>query len=399
MPKKKNPTILAIESSADETGAAVISVSSPPARRDRGRMRGGILSNIVYSQIKEHSKTGGIVPEVAARAHIPKIIPAIKAALQKAKIKLADIDAIAVTHGPGLVTSLLVGIDTAKALAFALDKPIIPINHLEGHLLSALHNPSQPPLNLRGGVPPLNLRGGKGELFPAVGLVVSGGHTMLVLVKAIGQYKILGETLDDAAGEAFDKIAKIMGIGYPGGPEIARLAEKGDPKKYEMPRPMLDKPNYDFSFSGLKTHVLYLWCDISASSLRGAKRRGNLKRIAAATTKVGPRDDITRADISAGVQQAIVEVLTQKTIRAAKEHRAKSVLLGGGVAANKSLRDTLKAESKKATVYGLLSPDCEFTTDNAGMIALAAAYHFQSGDHTTYDKVKIDPNLKLKSWK
>lgn len=358
--------ILAIETSADETSAAVFTP-------------GGLKSNIIYSQIAQHTKTGGIVPEVAARAHLPKIIPAIKLALAKAKLKLSDIDAIAVTAGPGLAVSLRVGVDTAKALAFALDKPIIPINHLEGHLLSAL--PLTPALS------PLRGRGKKGEeVFPALGLIVSGGHTMLVLIKKIGQYKIIGETVDDAAGECFDKVAKILGLPYPGGPALARLAEKGNPRAFNFPRPMINQKNYNFSFAGLKTAVLYKIQDLRLK----IKGKGQLK------SKILN----LKSGIAASAEQAIVDVLAAKTIRAAREFKVKTVLLGGGVAANKKLRIQLRTEIKKhlqATSYKL--PPSFLTTDNAGMIALAAYHHFLAGHKTTFSKVKADPNLELKSWR
>src|SRR3989344_686008 len=281
--------ILALESSADETTAAIL-LGDTKTKKFR------LLSNTVHSQIAIHQKTGGIVPEVAARNHIVKILPVVSAALTKAKIKLSEIDAIAITAGPGLITSLMIGVDTAKALAFALGKPIIALNHHEGHLLSAL--------------------GGSLQLttynFPALGLVVSGGHTMLVLVEKIGKYKILGATVDDAAGEAFDKIAKIMSLPYPGGPQISRLAKKGNPSAFDFPRPMIDSKNFDFSFSGLKTAVLYF--------IRDSKF------------------NIPNSDLAASVEQAIVDVLVAKTVRAAREYKAKTVLLGGGVSANQKLQ-------------------------------------------------------------
>lgn len=341
--------ILAIETSADETSAAVWS-------------NGKLKSNIIYSQMAAHKKTGGIVPEVAARAHIPKIIPVIKLALKKAQTTLSQIDCLAVTTGPGLITSLMIGVDTAKTLAFALNKPIIPINHLEGHLLSAL--PIRYPLNAK-------------RYLPALGLIVSGGHTMLVLVKAIGRYKILGETVDDAAGEAFDKIAKILGLPYPGGPALAKLAQRGNPKSYNLPRPMLSQKNYNFSFAGLKTAVLYLH-----SSLRSLQ------------------NDEIRADIAASAQQAIVHVLVEKTIRAAKEYKVKTILLGGGVAANKKLRNRLQNRVKQElpkTYY--LIPKTSLTGDNAGMIAQAAYCHHLYGDITTFAKIMANPNLELESWR
>ena len=345
MSKAKKFHILALESSADETSAAVLAGDKKSFK---------LLSNIIASQIKIHQKTGGIVPEVAARAHLPQIIPVIKLALKEAKINLNHINAIAVTSGPGLITSLRIGVDTAKAMAFALSKPIIPINHHEGHLLSALGSSNY------------QLRTTN---YPALGLVVSGGHTMLVLVEKIGRYKILGATLDDAAGEAFDKIAKIMKLPYPGGPQISKLATKGNPQAFDFPRPLINSKDYNFSFSGLKTAVLYF--------MRDSKFK------------------IRNSDLAASVEQAIIDVLVAKTVRAAKQYKAKTVLLGGGVSANRKLRQTL---TKAFPSSDLRLPSSELTTDNAGMIAVAAYYKFINGKTTKFDKVIADPNFTLKNW-
>ncbi|MDP3740986.1 MAG: tRNA (adenosine(37)-N6)-threonylcarbamoyltransferase complex transferase subunit TsaD [bacterium] len=354
--------ILAIESSADETSTAV-------GIGDAESVKFKLVSHIVYSQIKTHRKTGGIVPEIAARAHIPKIIPAIKLALSQARVRLRQIDAIAVTSGPGLITSLMVGVDTAKALAFALGKPIIPINHLEGHLLSALLNSKISNL--------------KSKIFPSLGLVVSGGHTMLVLIKNIGQYKILGQTLDDAAGECFDKVAKILGLPYPGGPELAKLAKRGNPQAIDFPRPMINSNNFNFSFAGLKTSVLY-----------------HVQSLRVPTYAVGTKQSQVQADIAASAEQAIVDVLVEKTVRATKKYKVKTVLLGGGVSANKKLRKTLAKRIKKELPYSkFYIPHSSLTTDNAGMIALAGFHHFLHGHTTAYDKIIADPNLELKSWR
>ncbi len=366
MKKQRKVSLLAIETSADETSAAVLT---------DGKLR----SNIIYSQIAVHRKTGGIVPEVAARNHILKILPVIRQALAQAGVHLREIDAIAVTIGPGLVTSLRIGVDTAKALAFALNKPIIPINHLEGHLLSAL---------------PITYKLSPKTYFPALGLIVSGGHTMLVLIKKIGQYKIIGETVDDAAGECFDKVAKLLGLPYPGGPALAKLAEQGNPRAFDLPRPMLDRKNYDFSFSGLKTAVLYLYNDVIATPTQGRGKQSRDRH------GLRPRDDKLRADIAASLERAIVDVLVAKTIRAAREYKVKTILLGGGVAANKKLRHQLKAAIKKFFPNSkFLIPNSSLTTDNAGMIALAASYHYRYRDLRTFDQVKANPNLELKSWR
>lgn len=371
--KPKQIIILAIETSADETSAAV-------AVGDTKTKTVQLLSNIVYSQIRKHRKTGGIVPEVAARAHIPKIIPAIKLALAQARVHLKNIDCLAVTTGPGLITSLMVGVDTAKALAFALDKPIIPINHLEGHLLSALPLSNSYKLKAK-------------SYFPALGLIVSGGHTMLVLILDLGQYQILGQTLDDAAGECFDKIAKILGLSYPGGPALAKLARKGNPLAFDFPRPMINQHNFNFSFAGLKTAVLYFLRDYPSPS-RGGKDKRKFPSL-----EGRGKGRVKLADIAASVEQAIVDVLVEKTIHAAQKNKVKAVLIGGGVAANQKLRQSLKQRLKKEIPSSdLRLPTSNLTTDNAGMIALTAFYHYLFGDIKTFDKIKADPNLMLKSW-
>jgi N6-L-threonylcarbamoyladenine synthase len=354
--KKTTIKILAIETSADETSAAVLF-------GEKKSKKFQIRSNVVSSQILIHRKTGGIVPEVAARTHLPKILPVIKMALGQAKTNLKEIDYFAVTTGPGLVTSLMVGMDTARALAFALKKPIIAINHLEGHLISALGSAE----NSKFQIP-------NSKFFPALGLVVSGGHTLLVLIKDIGRYQILGETLDDAAGECFDKVAKILGLSYPGGPALARLAEKGNPQAFDFPRPMLKQKNYNFSFAGLKTAVLYFLKNNSPTP--------------------------PRVDVAASVEQAIVDVLVTKTISAAKEYRVKTVLLGGGVSANTKLRATLKSQiGKNLLDTKYLIPNTFLTTDNAGMVAVTAFFHAIHNRVTAFDKVKVDPNWELASWK
>ncbi len=351
-------TILAIETSADETSAAVLQANKQTKLLE-------LKSNVIHSQIHLHQKPGGIVPEVAARAHLPKILPTITLALKNAKLKLKDLNAIAVTAGPGLITSLRIGVDTAKALAFALNIPIIPINHMEGHLLSALIK------NLR------FLDHDREKLFPAVGLTVSGGHTQIVFIRDFGKYKILGKTLDDAAGEAFDKIAKLLSLPYPGGPAISKLAFHGNPQALNFPRPMLGKKGYNFSFAGLKTAVLYHLRDHPIYS----------------------NDFGARADIAASAEQAIVDVLVAKTVRAAKEYKAKTVLLGGGVSANQKLRETLGKEvQKKLPGSKYFIPDLGLSTDNAGMIALAAYFHMQKHNVSRYNQINANPLWSLKSW-
>jgi N6-L-threonylcarbamoyladenine synthase len=332
-PKK----ILAIESSCDETAAAVI-------------VNGRTKSNIIASQAQLHQRFGGVVPEVAAREHVKVIIPTIELALADAKAKLEDIDAIAVTQGPGLMTSLMVGIDTAKTLALALNKPLYPVNHMEAHIYA-------------------NFVESK-IAFPALALIVSGGHTMLVLMKEHGSYKIVGETVDDAAGEAFDKTAKLLDLGYPGGPMISKLAKFGDPKKFDFPRPMIKSGNLDFSFSGLKTAVLY------------ESRKHNL------TEEI-------KAHFAASVQQAIIDILIAKTEQAIGKFKPKTIMLGGGVAANEMLRYEFEKLSKKHRLKCSI-PKFEYCTDNAGMIGLAAYYRIKHKKARTDAAIAALPQMQLK---
>lgn len=339
-------TILGIETSCDETAASVI--------KGRGE-KINVLSNIISSQINIHKKYGGVVPEVAAREHVLNILPVINEALEKAKIK--KIDAIAVSVGPGLITSLIVGIETAKVLSYVWNVPVIGINHVEGHVYA-------------------NFIDNNLIEFPAVVLTVSGGHTMLVLMKDHGKYKTIGETRDDAAGEAFDKAAKLMGLGYPGGPEISKYSEKFKNKnlknKIQLPRPMINSGDFDFSFSGLKTALMY-----------ELKKDKNWKK------KI--------PQYCAEFQQASIDVLISKTIKASKKYNAKTVMLTGGVAANKELREQLKekVESKLDGVKFNM-PALEHTTDNAVMIAVAGYYKSLKKDFTPWQKLKVDCNLELK---
>ncbi|MGE5298185.1 MAG: tRNA (adenosine(37)-N6)-threonylcarbamoyltransferase complex transferase subunit TsaD [Acidobacteriaceae bacterium] len=335
----KNLNILAIETSCDETAAAVI-------------RNGQIISNVIASQADLHAKFGGIVPEVAAREHITAMIPTVDLALRDAGLKLDEIDQIAVTAGPGLMTSLLVGVDTAKALASSARKPLVAINHLEAHVYA-------------------NLVDNKDLKFPAIILVVSGGHTLLVLMKKHGDYKILGETVDDAAGEAFDKTAKLMGLGYPGGPMISRFAEKGNSKAFDLPRPMLKNKTLNFSFSGLKTAVLYEY------------------------QKHKPSEKLTR-DMAASVQQAIVDTLMGKLEQAITLHKPKSIMLGGGVAANKLLRKSFADLANKYRLKFSI-PKFEYCTDNAAMIGLAAYYRLKNKKARVSNETLFpNPQLKLK---
>ncbi|HTJ92320.1 MAG TPA: tRNA (adenosine(37)-N6)-threonylcarbamoyltransferase complex transferase subunit TsaD [Pararobbsia sp.] len=310
--------VLGLESSCDETGLALY---------DSER---GLLAHALHSQIAMHREYGGVVPELASRDHIRRALPLLEQVLDTAHVTLADVDAIAFTQGPGLAGALLVGASIANGLALALDKPVIGIHHLEGHLLSPLLVDAPPP-------------------FPFIALLVSGGHTQLMRVTEVGQYETLGETLDDAAGEAFDKTAKLLGLGYPGGPEVSRMAEFGNPGAVVLPRPMLHSGDLDFSFSGLKTAVL------TAVRKRGAN--------------VCEQD---KADIARGFVDAAVEVLATKSLAALKQTKLKRLVVAGGVGANRQLREALDAAAKRRG-FAVHYPDLSLCTDNGAMIALAGA--------------------------
>jgi N6-L-threonylcarbamoyladenine synthase len=317
--------ILAIETSCDETAMAVVE-----AKGGLTRPRFKVLKNIVSSQIEVHRPYGGVFPTLAKREHI-KNLPVVFEDLKLSEKNIEKIDAIAVTVGPGLEPALWTGITFAKELAKKLDKPLIGANHLEGHLYSPLLSLGEKDPNVK---------------LPAIGLVVSGGHTILLKLNKIDDWKKIGETRDDAVGEAYDKVARMLGMPYPGGPEIERESKKGNAGAIEFPRPMIHHKNYDFSFSGLKTAVMYY-------------TRG--KRLTAKA----------KADIAASFQAAAVDVLVTKTMRAVEEHKAKSILLGGGVAANSLLRETLRAEAKKAGIEFYVS-EMKYSGDNAAMIAASA---------------------------
>ncbi len=308
--------VLGIETSCDETGVAVFDD------------RRGLLAHQVYSQFGIHADFGGVVPELASRDHIRKLLPMIRQVLKKAGISLQELDGIAYTEGPGLIGALMVAAAVARGLGFAIGLPVVGVHHMEGHLLSPMLEEPAPAL-------------------PFVALLVSGGHTMLVEVAEIGCYRVLGETLDDAAGEAFDKTAKLLGLPYPGGPKLARLAENGRPGRFEFPRPLLNRPGCDFSFSGLKTAVMY------------AVRDTDL-------------DDQVRADIALAFQTAVVETLIAKCLRAVEQTAIPRLVVAGGVGANRELRTRLarSIEEQGGEVY---FPRPEFCTDNGAMIAYAGA--------------------------
>ena len=331
--------VLGIETSCDETGIAIF---------DDQR---GILAHQLYSQIKLHADYGGVVPELASRDHIRKTLPLIEAALQQAGCRSEDLDGIAYTAGPGLVGALLVGATIARSLAMAWGKPAIPVHHMEGHLLAPMLEEHTPE-------------------FPFVALLVSGGHTLLVRVDGIGQYKILGESVDDAAGEAFDKTAKLLGLDYPGGAALSRLAEQGTAGRFVFPRPMTDRPGLDFSFSGLKT-------------------------FAANTIRSQGDDDQTRADIAHAFQTAVVDTLAIKCKRALQETGLKRLVIAGGVSANKQLRAELAAVMKKLGGE-VFYPRPEFCTDNGAMIAFAGLQRLKAG-HTTGLEIVVQPRWNLET--
>ncbi|WP_426319194.1 tRNA (adenosine(37)-N6)-threonylcarbamoyltransferase complex transferase subunit TsaD [Pseudoduganella sp. R-43] len=316
--------VLGVESSCDETGLALYDTQR------------GLLSHALHSQVAMHEEYGGVVPELASRDHIRRAIPLLEQALGKAGLQAGEIDAIAYTQGPGLAGALLVGSAIACSLGMALDKPVLGVHHLEGHLLSPLLA-SEPPE------------------FPFVALLVSGGHTQLMRVDGVGQYELLGETLDDAAGEAFDKSAKLLGLGYPGGPAISRMAEFGDPEAYKLPRPILHSKDLMFSFSGLKTAVLTV-----------VNNNGGAANVC----------EQDKANIARGFVDAIVDVLTVKCLSALKQTGLKRLVIAGGVGANAQLRASLNAAARKKH-FKVYYPELEFCTDNGAMIAFAGAMRLQ----------------------
>ena len=318
--------VLGIESSCDETGVAVYDTALPGAA--------GLRAHAVYSQVALHAEYGGVVPELASRDHVRKLLPLIRQTLAEAGMSTRDIDGVAYTAGPGLVGALLVGAGVARALAWALEVPAVGVHHMEGHLLAPLMEDDPPQA-------------------PFVALLVSGGHTQLVAVDAIGAYRLLGETLDDAAGEAFDKTAKLMGLPYPGGPQLAKLAESGTPGAYRFARPMTDRPGLDFSFSGLKTQVLLAWRD-------------------------SDQGEQTRADIARGFEDAVVDTLAIKCERALDAAGSDTLVVAGGVGANRRLRGKLQAMCE-ARGGRACFPRPALCTDNGAMIAFAGALRLQAG--------------------
>ena len=336
---EKDTLILAIVSSCDDTAASVVK---------NGRC---VLSNIISSQIAIHTLYGGVVPEIASRKHIEKINQVVEAALKEADVTLDDIDAIGVTYGPGLVGALLVGVAEAKAIAYAKKKPLVGVHHIEGHVsANYIEHPDLEP--------------------PFLCEIISGGHTHLVIVKDYGSFEILGRTRDDAAGEAFDKVARAIGLGYPGGPKIDKLAKEGNPHAIDFPRAHMEDAPYDFSFSGVKSAVL--------NHLNKCRMTG---------------EPIVEADIAASFQQAVVDVLVDNAIRAAKDYHMDRLAIAGGVASNGALRAAMEAACEKEGIR-FYRPSPIFCTDNAAMIGVAAYYEYQKGTRHGWDLNAV-PNLKL----
>ncbi|RDI37911.1 tRNA (adenosine(37)-N6)-threonylcarbamoyltransferase complex transferase subunit TsaD [Falsibacillus pallidus] len=336
----KDTIVLGIETSCDETAAAVIKNGTE------------ILSNVVASQIESHKRFGGVVPEIASRHHVEQITIVIEEALKEASVGFSDIDAIAVTEGPGLVGALLVGVNAAKALAFAHGIPLVGVHHIAGHIYA-----NRLIADMK---------------FPLISLVVSGGHTELVYMKEHGSFEVIGETRDDAAGEAYDKVARTLNLPYPGGPHIDRLAQEGQPT-LKLPRAWLEEGSYDFSFSGLKSAVI--------NTLHNAEQRG---------------ETIEPQDLAASFQESVIDVLVTKTLKAVEEYKVNQVLLAGGVAANKGLRSALESAFAEIKDVELIIPPLALCTDNAAMIAAAGTVLFEKGNRGNY-AMNAHPGLDIES--
>ena len=336
--------VLGIETSCDETGVAIYDTER------------GLVADTLYSQIAMHAEYGGVVPELASRDHTRRLLPLIQQVLDEAGLTREQLDAIAYTAGPGLVGALMVGASTAHGMARALDIPVLGVHHMEGHLMAPMLEDSPPD-------------------FPFVALLVSGGHTQLVEVQGQGRYRLLGESVDDAAGEAFDKTAKMLGLPYPGGPQVAALAESGNPQRFRFPRPMTDRPGLDFSFSGLKTHTL--------TTLRQLEKNGEL-------------DEQARADVARAFEEAVVDTLVIKCRRALDDTGLKRLVMAGGVSANSRLRERLSLEAGKrgAQVY---YPRGRFCTDNGAMIALAGAHRLLAGERDEIGQMKAVPRWPMET--
>ncbi|HRY36838.1 MAG TPA: tRNA (adenosine(37)-N6)-threonylcarbamoyltransferase complex transferase subunit TsaD [Candidatus Magasanikbacteria bacterium] len=329
--------ILAIESSCDDTSVALVDCSA------KGFF---VIEEKTASQINLHKKYGGVIPEIAGRLHAEKIVPLIEEVLKKGKP-----DVIAVASGPGLITGLIVGVETARNLSYFFKKPLVSVNHLEGHIHS---------VEIKSKI-----------VYPALALIVSGGHTELILIKKPGTYKLIGATLDDAAGECFDKVAKMLNLTYPGGPKISAFAQKGNRQAIDLPRPMLNQNNFNFSFSGLKTAALY---HLQKNPIKNEKELN---------------------DFCASLEESIIEVLTEKTIRAGLKYKTKSIILSGGVSANKYLRETLSRKTKEKLGLNLLVPEFQYCMDNAVMSAIAGYYKAKKKKFTDWKKIKADPTWEI----
>ncbi|WP_372613663.1 tRNA (adenosine(37)-N6)-threonylcarbamoyltransferase complex transferase subunit TsaD [Halomonas sp.] len=338
--------VLGIETSCDETGVAVFDTAH------------GLVADALYSQVAMHADYGGVVPELASRDHTRRLLPLIRQVLEEAGLQRRELDAIAYTAGPGLVGALMVGAATAHGMARALSIPVLGVHHMEGHLLAPMLEEAPP-------------------AFPFVALLVSGGHTQLVEVQGLGRYRLLGESVDDAAGEAFDKAAKMLGLAYPGGPHLARLAERGDPTRLRFPRPMTDRPGLDFSFSGLKTHTL--------TAIRKLEAEGGL-------------NDQARADVARAFEEAVVDTLVIKCRRALDDTGLKRLVVAGGVSANSRLRERLESETHKRGARAYY-PRGRFCTDNGAMIAYAGAQRLLAGEHDETGIMKAVPRWPMDTLK
>ncbi|WP_445004958.1 tRNA (adenosine(37)-N6)-threonylcarbamoyltransferase complex transferase subunit TsaD [Halomonas mongoliensis] len=334
--------VLGIETSCDETGVALFDTER------------GLVADALYSQVAMHAEYGGVVPELASRDHTRRLLPLIQQVLDEAGLSRGELDAIAYTAGPGLVGALMVGAATAHGMARALGIPVLGVHHMEGHLLAPMLEDEHPE-------------------FPFVALLVSGGHTQLVEVRGLGDYTLLGESVDDAAGEAFDKAAKMLGLSYPGGPQVARLAEQGDPGRFRFPRPMTDRPGLDFSFSGLKTHTL--------TAIRQLEASGGL-------------DDVARADVARAFEEAVVDTLVIKCRRALDQTGLKRVVMAGGVSANARLRERLEHECEKRRARAYY-PRGRFCTDNGAMIAYVGAQRLLAGERDEQGVMKAVPRWPM----
>ncbi len=355
--------ILGIESSCDDTSIALLNAS------DEGII---VLAQKTASQIEIHRKYGGVVPEIAGRQHAENILPVVEEVLKNQPHP----DVITVTSGPGLITGLLIGVEVAKTLSYLWNIPLIGVNHIEGHICSAL-------LKEPGIVSKEQI------LFPALALIVSGGHTELILMKNYGEYEIIGKTRDDAAGECFDKVAKLLDLPYPGGPQISKLGASGNPRAIDFPRPMLTEKNYDFSFAGLKTSALYWLRDNKLSAL-------HINPIQFVAGILGMRQSsVTINDFCASIEQAIVDVLVEKTLRAATQYQPKTIILGGGVSANKKLRESLQREIQKIPDSKFLIPDSRYSMDNGAMIAVAGYRRAVKKEFVDWKILMGNPNWKV----